>query len=323
MIYSKIHQKPNSSVLTDDYGRVMRKLRVALTDVCNMRCFYCMPKNPQFLKHSQLLSPDELVNICSELTRLGVEQIRITGGEPTLRKEFREIITKISYLPVEQLAMTTNGAFLEPHLKHLKDHHIDHLNISLDSLDPGKFYKMTGSMEFDTIFKNILIAQEMGFHVKINTVIFRGMNHHEIHDFVRFSKKYGIEVRFLECMKIGEMVHQHQKHFISAEEMIRQIKSEFTLNPVQVSHDSTSFVFESGAGRIGFIASESKPFCDSCSRLRLSATGNLRSCLMSTHAVSLKNKSPELLPQIISELIRTKPISRIDHVNQSMFQIGG
>ncbi len=311
--------------LVDSSGRVMRKLRVSLTDACQYRCFYCMPGNPSFTKNADLLSPAEYRAICGELVDRGIEELRVTGGEPTVRPEFREIMTALSEIPAKRLSLTSNGQLLERHLEFLRGIGCDHLNISLDSLDAGRFERMTGGGDFRKVMHCIERASAMGFRLKINAVVFRGINDDELSEFARWSAAMGLEVRFLEYMKIGPGHREHwETRFIAAADMIASLERDFALLPASVPVDSTSFVFDTPEGaRLGFIASESRPFCASCSRLRLSATGVLRSCLMSERGLSLRSVPSSGYDVILPSVLAMKPGGRIHHVDQAMHEIGG
>lgn len=310
--------------ITDKYLRHIHKLRVQLTDACNFRCFYCMPEDIKFQKISNLLKHDEIISICSTLVEFGIDEIRLTGGEPLLRPEFEEIVSGISSLNLKKLGLTTNGFKLESKFEFLKTTNCKNINISLDSLNKEKFNQITKTNYFDNVINSILKSKEMGFNTKVNMVISRGVNDNEVFDFIDFSAKYDIEVRFLELMKIGPAYEMNPNLFIPAVEIIKDIKEKYKLTKIKMSNDSTSFNYTTDSGaKIGFIASESQPFCNTCSRLRLSATGKLRACLMSEDGINLKNISKENYSQIIKDVIDMKPINRIDHIEQSMNQIGG
>lgn len=310
--------------LLDSFKRHIHKLRVQLTDSCNFRCFYCMPEDIIFKKKSELLSVNEIINICSTLNDFGIDEIRVTGGEPTVRPEFREIMSGLSNLKLQKLGVTTNGFSLNKYLDFLKTTSCNSINISLDSLDENKFNKITKSNHYKNVINSILDAKEMGFNVKINAVLFRDLNDNEIFDFIDFSAKHDIEVRFLELMKIGPAYEMNPELFISASEVIKKLKQKEKLTKQKVSIDSTSFNYITGSGaKIGFIASESQPFCGSCSRLRLSATGKLRACLMSEAGLDLRNKQKEEYKDILYSVMAMKPTGRIDHIDQPMNQIGG
>lgn len=311
-------------LLIDDYGRRIRKLRVSLLDACNFRCFYCMPEDAVFSKTEDLLTVEEIESICKTLVDSGLEQIRLTGGEPTMRKDFREIVSRISSLNLKKLGLTTNGFLLGKHLDFLAQTKCKYINLSLDSLQKDRFNKITYRTSFETVMKSILKAKEMGFVVKINTVLMKGVNDDEILDFVNFSAKHDIEVRFLEMMKIGQACNPKNDLFLSADEAKSEIKSRFKLKIENVDLDSTSYNYScSNGARIGFIASESKPFCNSCSRWRLSAKGMLRACLMKNEGVNLRGVDQSSYDDLLNKLLEMKPITRIEKVNQDMYQIGG
>lgn len=310
--------------LIDSHGRRIRKLRISLLDACNFRCFYCMPLRPKFMSSDKYITPDEIETISSELVYHGVDQIRLTGGEPLLRREFREIVERLSVLPLKKLGLTTNGFYLERELPFLKGTNCRHLNISLDSLEKKNFDRITRTESFDRVFSSIMAAKEMGFQVKLNTVLMKGWNDHELEDFVEFSAKNDIEVRFLEVMKIGQVCQTQNDLFLSAGEALQQLRGKYQLKVQSVEKDSTSFNFVSEHGaKIGFIASESRPFCESCSRWRLSATGFLRACLMSEQGVNVRGVAADQIYDSVLPLLSMKPFQRIEKVTQDMNQIGG
>jgi GTP 3',8-cyclase len=311
------------SYLIDPSGRRIRKLRVSLTDQCNFRCLYCMPSTAEFMPKKNHLTVDQYVEIITELVELGVEEVRLTGGEPLMRAEFSEIVTRLSVLPLKKLALTTNGALLHQHWPTIEKH-ITHLNISLDSLNVSNFKNLSLSNSKEKVLNNIFAAKNCGLNVKINMVVMRDKNDHEISDFVRFSEKHHIEVRFLELMKIGYAVKDQDKLFISADEIYNRLKDQFYFEPVPVAKDSTSYNYKTADGaQVGFIASESKPFCGHCSRWRLTADGVLKSCLMKAEGENLKNTTATERLNIYQKLLPQKPILRQSEVHHQMNQIGG
>ncbi|HUV14675.1 MAG TPA: GTP 3',8-cyclase MoaA [Acidobacteriota bacterium] len=321
---SVMQMQPGSGRLIDRHGRHIRKLRVSLLDACNFRCFYCMPMKTRFMPVAQLLTSGEIERICASLVRLGIERIRITGGEPTLRKDFDEIMSRLAKLPLDQFGVTSNGLRLKGHLEHLWSIGCHNLNFSLDSLQEERFERITFSKGFRRVLDTILAARSMGFNVKINTLLLKGRNDDEILDFVRFSAQEGIEVRFLELMKIGVASNGQQELFMSADEATGIISRRERLIPEEVELDSTSIAFrtESGA-RIGFIASESRPFCGHCSRLRLTADGQLRACLMAPSGFSIRGIPEEHLEEVVCQVIAQKPMERTVSTRNRMNQIGG
>lgn len=314
----------SKSTLVDAHGRQIHKLRVQLTDACNFRCFYCMPLTPEFLPSLSLLSSGEFLKICSTLVDFGIDEIRVSGGEPTLRKDFEAIVTGLSDLRLRKLGLTTNGFLLDEKLDFLRQTRCQYINISLDSLRAERFHEITKTKNFEKVYKAVLQAKAKGFQVKVNVVVMRGINDDEIMDFVKFSSVHDIEVRFLELMKIGCSNQNHSLYFIPARGIIKRIEESERLMPQSVNRDSTSFDFTTTSGaKVGFIASESQSFCSFCSRLRLTATGRLRACIMSEAGVNLRRVKSELYPEILKTVLRMKPITRIDHIKQPMYQIGG
>lgn len=308
-------------MLIDHFGRRIRKLRLSLTDKCNLRCHYCMPVDQVFMDESHYLLTDEIVNIVKELQELGLEEVRLTGGEPLMRKSFPEIVEKLSALGLKKIGLTTNGIYLDKYLDLLKRHKIFHLNISLDSLDEDNFRKITFGNQLRRILANIRMAVSEGFVIKINTVMMRGVNDHEVLDFVKFSEEEKVEVRFLELMRIGHARSEQQDQFISARELSRKIRLRHHLKTVVMPLDSTSynFVTERGA-QVGFIASESEPFCGQCSRWRLSADGILRACLLKDEGLSVRTENRI---EVYQKLLGMKPVFRPVEVSHSMNTIGG
>jgi len=311
-------------MLVDSHGRRIRKLRLSLTDKCNLRCHYCMPVDQKFTDESLYLSLEELREITFELKNQGVEEIRLTGGEPLLRKSFAAIVDQLGHLQFKKLALTTNGVYLDKFWDVLKRNQVYYLNISLDSLNEENFKKITRGSHFSKVIENIKTAHQLGFVVKVNTVAMKGINDHEVLDFVQFAQDQQVEVRFLELMRIGHALSEQNKQFISAQDLITKIKTKFQLKRVSQAIDSTSFNFVTDAGaHIGFIASESQPFCGQCSRWRLSADGKLRACLLKDDSRSLRHSSSEDRQNIYQELLGLKPYLRPLEVNHSMNEIGG
>lgn len=311
-------------ILKDQYGRRIRKLRISLTDKCNLRCHYCMPLDAKFMNEESFMKDYQYYDIVNELCDLGLEEVRITGGEPLLRKSFINIIEKLSKAPLAKLGLTTNGILLERYLNHLKDNKVKYLNVSLDSLNAQNFQNITYGNHMDRVISNILKAKQMGFHVKINMVVMKSINDHEIFDFVNFSGKTGIEVRFLEVMRVGYACKSQSDQFISANEIISNLSARYVLTRKTDEHDSTSFNYQlSNQARIGFIASESQPFCGNCSRWRLSADGILRSCLLKDDGMSVKDLTREDRHTIYTSLLGMKPYLRPPEVTHQMNEIGG
>lgn len=283
-----------------------------------------MPVDASFMDEGKYLSPSEYEIIIRELCGLGLEELRLTGGEPLLRKSFREIAEKLSVLPLKRIGLTTNGILLDKHLPVLLDNRIHHLNVSLDSLSPENFRKITFGNYLARVLSNIEAARKLNFNVKINVVAMRGINDHELFDFVEYSGKTGLEVRFLEVMRIGYACESQEDQFIPARELISRLQTKFHLKPVSKESDSTSFnyLLNNGA-QIGFIASESQAFCGQCSRWRLSADGILRACLLKDDGLSVKDKDSSERNNIYQTLLGMKPFHRPVEVAHLMNAIGG
>jgi cyclic pyranopterin phosphate synthase len=277
-----------------------------------------MPVNQTFMDESRYLSCEEILAVVKELQGLGLEEVRLTGGEPLMRKSFPEIVTGLSKLNLKKLGLTTNGIYLDKYLELLKSCGVFHLNISLDSLDPENFKKITLGNFLPKVIANIKQAVKEGFVVKVNVVIMKGINDHELLDFVKFAETEKVEVRFLELMRIGHALDGQNAQYIPSQELIKKLGN---LKKITMPLDSTSFNFltEKG-GQIGFIASESQPFCGHCSRWRLSADGMLRACLLKDDGRSIRD--PNRL-EIYHELLGMKPILRPIEVEHSMNAIGG
>lgn len=314
----------NLNPLIDSHGRKIRKLRISLTDKCNLRCHYCMPVDSSFMSEDKYLNASEYALIVKELYQYGLEEVRLTGGEPLMRKSFAEIADQLSRIPLRKIGLTTNGIYLDKFLDVLVDKRIHHLNISLDSLNPFNFQKITFGNHLNRILKNIELAQKKNLLLKINVVAMKGINDHELFDFVNFSKNTGIEVRFLEVMKIGYAIEAQEAQYIPASELITRLKTRFTLKHVAKESDSTSFnyLLDNGA-QIGFIASESQAFCGQCSRWRLSADGIMRACLLKDDGLSIKDTTPQDREHIYQSLLGMKPFMRPAEVKHFMNAIGG
>lgn len=283
-----------------------------------------MPIDSKFMSEEKYLSSGEYEEIVRDLCSYGLEEVRITGGEPLLRKSFKEILEKISPLPIKKLGLTTNAILLDKHIDTLLENRVFHLNISLDSLDADNFKKITYGNQLERVLRNIDLARSKDFEVKINMVAMKGVNDHEIMDFVEYSAKIGVEVRFLEYMRIGFACNNQNDQFISASEIIERLKKKYVLKRISKEYDSTSFnyILDNGA-KIGFIASESMPFCGNCSRWRLSADGYIKACLLKEGGLQVKNKSNSEREVIYQSLLGMKPINRPIEVKHQMNAIGG
>ena len=277
-----------SNLLIDSHGRVIRDLRLSLTDRCNFRCVYCMEPDVRFMSKMDLLTVDEFVRLASVCVGLGVEKIRITGGEPTLYFGLDELIERLGELPITDMAMTTNGSLLDmEHAARWKKAGLKRVTISIDSLDPERFNAITRSNSSpEQVIAAIRTARDAGLEpVRINAVIVRGQNEDEIVQLAGLARSLGVDVRLIEYMPLDSAHAWDRSKLVTASEMIEQIRTRYSLKePDRDSASSPSQVYEfaDGApGRIGIIASVTRPFCGACSRLRITSDGKVRPCLFS------------------------------------------
>jgi cyclic pyranopterin phosphate synthase len=285
-------------VLKDSYNRPIRDLRVSLTDRCNFRCFYCLPHGePPIAPKEQMLSYEEIEYVCDILVELGIEKIRLTGGEPMMRRDIETIISKLAVLKAKglhDLALTTNGYFLPDRAQGLKDAGLDRITISLDSLKRDVFKKMTGVDVLDRVLAGIEAAKQAGLSpIKINAVIVRGHNEDEVATFAAFAREHDVKMRFIEFMPLDSGHDWSRDDVVSGREIRARIEERFPLEPLDVSRGSETasrFRFADGApGEIGIIAPVTEAFCGACSRIRLTADGQIRTCLFSTVEHSLRD----------------------------------
>jgi cyclic pyranopterin phosphate synthase len=282
----------NNDFLRDSYHRPIRDLRVSLTDRCNFRCFYCLPHGePPIAPKEQMLSYEEIDYVCEIFVSLGIEKIRLTGGEPMLRRDIETIIRKLSRLKtsgLQDLALTTNGYYLPERAQSLKDAGLDRVTISLDSLKRDIFKRMTGVDVLDKVLAGIVAAKAAKLEpIKINAVIVRGHNEDEVADFAAFAREHDVKMRFIEFMPLDSGHEWAREDVVSGKEIRERISERFPLVSVDVargSETSSRYRFADGApGEIGIIAPVTEPFCGACSRIRLTADGQIRTCLAAAH----------------------------------------
>src|SRR5437870_3637711 len=284
--------------LKDSYNRPIRDLRVSLTDRCNFRCFYCLPHGePPIAPKEQMLSYEEIEYACDIFVELGIEKIRLTGGEPMMRRDIEQIIFKLAQLKdkgLHDLALTTNGYFLPDRARGLKDAGLDRITISLDSLKRDVFKQMTGVDVLDRVLAGIEAAKQAALEpIKINAVIVRGHNEDEVADFAAFAREHDVKMRFIEFMPLDSGHEWSREDVVSGREIRTRIEGRFSLEPIDVqrgSETASRYLFADGApGEIGIIAPVTEPFCGACSRIRLTADGQIRTCLFSTIEHSLRD----------------------------------
>jgi len=321
---SSTEQSPSEAVpLTvprprDTLGRPLRDLRISVMDRCNFRCPYCMPREQfhesyRFLKTAERLSFEEIVRLTRLFVRLGVRKLRLTGGEPLLRANLAELIGDLTSIPgVEDVALTTNGVLLARHAAELKAAGLHRITVSLDSLDPQVFARMSGGFGgIDDVLDGIAHAADAGLApIKVNAVIQRGVNDHTVLDLVERFRSTGVILRFIEYMDVGNRNHWQQELVVPSRELVARIAERWPLEPLQRSYRgevAERYRFTDGEGEIGFISSVTQPFCGDCSRARLSSDGVLYTCLFAAHGTSLRDvlragASDEELMELIRRL---------------------
>lgn len=328
-----------SSTIIDNFGRIHNYLRISLTDNCNLRCFYCMPEEDYaFTPHHKLMQVDEIRDLAKIFVDNGVSKIRLTGGEPLVRKDAPAIIRALADLPVE-LTMTTNGIRVDDMLPEILNAGFASINISLDTLQKDKFFQITRRDYFDRVRRNIDLLLKHGVPTKINVVVMKGLNDDEIQDFVELTKLYPIEVRFIEFMPFdGNRWSSNQ--VLTLNEITECIGSVYEMVPLPQKPNDTSkpFAIAGHLGKIAIISTMTAPFCESCNRMRLTADGKLKNCLFSkeeTDLLSAFRSGEDILP-LIQQSIGSKAESlggqltkdfhdiEADSLkNRSMITIGG
>jgi cyclic pyranopterin phosphate synthase len=279
--------------LIDSYGRIARKLRISVTDRCNFRCQFCMPRVPDWLPHSEILTYEEIHRIVSLISQMGVRKIRLSGGEPLVRRDVEKLVQMVASIPViDAVSMTTNGLLLEEKAAALKRAGLKGVTVSLHSLKPERFSQITGGGVFSKVVAGVEAAKRNGLGpLKINAVIVRGCNDDEIADLASIARTGDVTVRFIEFMPFdGERLWGIER-VVSGKEIVEKIREHFELVPVPHESGSTADVyhFADGVGQIGVITSITEPFCSDCDRIRLSADGKIVPCLFDRTSFDLKN----------------------------------
>lgn len=287
--------RPDTPALIDTFGRVATDLRVSLTDKCNLRCTYCMPaEGLDWMPGEQVLSDDEMVRLLRiAVERLGVTDIRLTGGEPLLRPGLEGLIGRIAELePRPRMSMTTNGIGLAKRARALADAGLDRINVSLDSVEPATFLEITRRDRLPHVLAGLAAARDAGMTpVKINSVLIRGTNDHEAAGLLRFCLEQGYHLRFIEQMPLDAQHGWDRGEMITAAEILELLGTEFTLTPspsVRGGAPAERWLVDGGPAEVGVIASVTRPFCAACERTRLTADGAIRSCLFSSDETDLR-----------------------------------
>ncbi|MBW1859830.1 MAG: GTP 3',8-cyclase MoaA [Deltaproteobacteria bacterium] len=302
----------------DPYNREITYLRVSVTDRCNLRCTYCMPvKDLQLLDHADILRYEEILNLIEIAADLGMRKIRLTGGEPLIRRGFIHFVGSVCRIPkVEDVSITTNGVFLKEMAAPLFEAGLRRVNVSLDTLNPLKYEKITGRACFNSVWEGLQRAEAVGFRpIKVNVVIIKGLNDDELYQFADLSIRKPYHIRFIEYMPIGRGSSWESQKYMASDEIKSMLERFGPLNEVPRStHDGPveRYRFKSAKGEVGFIGALSHHFCPSCNRLRLTPDGKLRPCLFSDDEVDIKSplrtgRSREGLKEIFLQAIARKP----------------
>ena len=330
--------------LVDSFGRVVRDLRISVTDRCNFRCTYCMPaEGMTWLDRSEVLTYEEIervARICVET--FGVDSLRLTGGEPTVRAHLPQLISKLAALRLPDgskpdIALTTNGATLRNIALELRNAGLDRINVSMDSLKPERFFAMTRRDELHNVLAGIAEAQVAGFSpMKVNAVVERGANDDEILDLVRYGRDNNVEVRFIEFMPLDASNEWERKKVVSQDEIVATIAAEFPLElmPARGAAPADRWRFLDGKGTVGVIPSVTHPFCGDCDRVRLTSDGQFRTCLFATDESDIRSllrnggtdaEIAELIQVAVGAKWAGHQINQVNFIrpNRSMSQIGG
>jgi len=326
-------------MLTDTFGRIHDYLRISLTDNCNLRCFYCMPEETySFTPHGKLMQVDEIELLARLFVDQGIRKIRLTGGEPLVRKDAPTILSRLSKLPIE-LHMTSNGIRIDDMLPQIISAEFKSINISLDTLRPERFFQITRRDYFGRVRANIDLLLHHGIRTKINMVVMKGVNEDEILDFVALTKTSPLEIRFIEFMPFSGNRWTSNQVYTQAD-ILANIQRVYPIELVQPGPHDTAKVFSIAehAGRIAIISTMTAPFCAGCNRIRLTADGKLKNCLFSsaeTDLLTALRKGADLLPLIQANInAKAKELggqltTNFEHIdtdflkNRSMITIGG
>ena len=332
----------NDAILTDNFGRKHNYLRISLIEKCNLRCTYCMPASGILLSpKSSLMTVDEIFAIAKTFVNNGVDKIRLTGGEPLLRKDFPEIIVQLASLKTE-ISITTNGILIDKHIAILKQYNVKKINLSLDTLVPSKFQTITLRNQFEKVIDNLHLLLNNDFKIKINVVLIKGFNDNEIIDFINLTQHLPLSVRFIEFMPFAGNDWDKSK-MVSQNEILNQVENHFSASRLEKLENEKNFTarefkIKNHLGSFGIISSITNPFCDGCNRIRLTANGKIKNCLFSNSETDLLTafRNGESLEDLIAFAILNKmkmragmntfddinnPILNLD--NRSMIAIGG
>jgi cyclic pyranopterin phosphate synthase len=280
--------------LIDSFGRLHNNLRISVTDRCNIRCVYCMPEQVEFLPRASLLSFEEIERFVRIAVTLGIDKIRLTGGEPLVRRNIPNLVEKLASIPgLKDIGLTTNGILLAPMARALRDAGLERINISLDTLDAAKFERLTRRTGLEQVIEGILAAKQAGFDpVKVNAVAMRGVTEDDVVPLARFARAHDLELRFIEYMPLDAGHLWERNKVLFAADILELLNEGIGALVPSVDQDprapALDYEYADGGGRVGFIASISRPFCMSCNRIRLTSDGKLRNCLFSLEETDVR-----------------------------------
>lgn len=296
-------------------------LRISVTDKCNLKCFYCRPDNQEYIPHEEILKYEEIARLVKAMTKYGLKKVRITGGEPLVKPEIEKLVKMLRDIPeIEDISMTTNGITLKHHAEKLKEAGLNRLNISIDSLKPDLFFQITKG-KLEDVLEGIRVSKELGFDpIKVNAVVIKGLNENEALDFVDFAIEYGVEVRFIEVMPLGQGFVKWEKDMVKPLDEVKKLIEE------KYGQLIPSLSIGSGAARVyklpnkdvkvGFITPISNPFCDGCSKLRLTAEGSIKLCLRTDEEIPVKDVlrkgNDKDLDEFLQKVLIAKEISNMN-----------
>ena len=326
--------------LTDTLGRIHTNLRISVTDRCNLRCFYCMPETVHFLPRAEILTYEEIERLVRVVAQMGVNKLRVTGGEPLVRAELPRLIEMLAAVPgIRDIALTTNGILLAEQAQALKDAGLGRLNISLDGLSEETFRKISRREELDRVLDGIFAAKRAGFkRIRLNAVAIRGITEAEVVPLGRFARQHRMEMRFIEFMPLDAENNWQTEQVLSGNEIREILEAEFgPLIPLardDPSQTAVDYQFADGIGRMGFINPVTQPFCINCNRLRITAEGKIRNCLFSTEEWDVREllrggRTDDQIAETVRRAVHAKKAGHgIDtdefiKPERAMYQIGG
>ncbi|OJW23555.1 MAG: cyclic pyranopterin phosphate synthase MoaA [Planctomycetales bacterium 71-10] len=326
--------------LVDSFGRVHNNLRISVTDRCNLRCVYCMPEQVEFMPRERLLSFEEIARFVAIVAPMGVDKIRLTGGEPLLRKDLDVLVRMLVAIEgIADVGLTTNAMLLAPMAARLRDAGLERINISLDTLDPGRFERLARRPGLDATIDGVLAAKRAGFDpIKLNAVIIRGFNEDDVVPLARFAREHGLGMRFIEYMPLDAGHSWERAKVVPADEILDAVAA--AIGPLAPAPDqdprapALDYDYLDGGGRVGLISSVSRPFCMSCNRLRLTSDGKVRNCLFALDEADVRSllrsgAADEAVAQVVAASVAGKwegheiNTARFVQPDRPMHSIGG